>query len=104
MEEIHWEEVDALLSFLAAASDSHIVSSILAFLLDNSSYLYMHSARGDSSISVQPSDQLPVSVCPRGVAMGEGNSPTGARARTEHVCQATGHQGASITFAVDHVT
>ena len=60
----------------------------------------MHSARGDSSISVQPSDQLPVSVCPRGVAMGEGNSPTGARARTEHVCQATGHQGASITFAV----
>ena len=26
MEEIHWEEVDAILSFLAAASDSHIVS------------------------------------------------------------------------------
>lgn len=28
MEEIHWEEVDAILSFLAAASDSHIVRSI----------------------------------------------------------------------------
>lgn len=25
MEEIHWDEVDAILSFLAAASDSHIV-------------------------------------------------------------------------------
>ena len=25
MEEIHWEEVDAILSFLAAASDSHLV-------------------------------------------------------------------------------
>lgn len=25
MEEIHWDEVDAILSFLAAASDPHIV-------------------------------------------------------------------------------
>ena len=100
MNDIHWDEVDAIMSFLAAATDSNLVSLSLHYTYtipyspheycyveyNNVTTLCLFSARRDIAVAVEAPDQCSLPLHCRRADVGERSPSTCTYQSSEHVC------------------
>jgi len=95
LNDITWEELEAILSFLTAVSDPNLVRR---YSTTPSPHICLHpcsscTARRDPSNAAEPPNQLTLPSHPGGAALGQGDTPARSLPYREHAGPIACHQG-----------